>query len=363
MKTICFYVSDYGYGHATRSIALIRNILTWDPDTHIIVKSEGPFDLLSKSLQDSRISVIRNRNDVSVPLHHFTEAVDVEKTRILLTEWQESWSDTITGEVRFCKERGVDLIISDIAPQPFLIADDLSIPSMGISNFSWDTIYQQLVPEMTGLIHNMRSAYSCATLACILPFHLPMNAFRKKVSVSLLSRHITVPRDLIREQLGLNKDETIVFFNPRCPIDRLGLNFYKKISQESIKIIMPSYFASKHPHIIAIPPDETESQNWVAMCDLVVTRCGYSTVSEAVQAKVPLIVWKRPGFIEDDKIVADIHNLGVGRSLDYDQICSLDWICDLLNRSRYKQHYEQINRNYVNSGSKDILSCIQEFIT
>ena len=362
MKTICFYISDYGNGHATRSIALIRKILSRYPDSRIIVKSEGPFDLLSESLQDSRISVIRHRNDISLPHIHATDAVDVDKTRILLLEWEESWPDFIAEEVRFCKEHGVDLIISDIAPQPFLVADVLGIPSIGISNFSWDTIYQHLVPEMAGFINNMRSAYSHAILACILPFHVPMPAFRKTVPVSLLSRDITVPRYLMREQQGLNEDDTVVFFNPRCPVDPLGPDFFKSISQESIRIVVPSAFAARHSQIIALPAHETESQNWIAMCDLVVTRCGYSTVSEAVQAKVPLVVWQRPGFIEDAAIVADIQKLGVGRSHDYQQILSFDWIAELSDLICYKQHYVHIDPNYSNSGAEDILSCLQEFI-
>lgn len=361
MKTICFYVSDYGYGHASRSIALIRKILNSYPNCRIIVKSEGPFELLSKSLQDPRISVIRYRNDITIPLLS-TEAVDVEKTRLLLTEWQESWPDYIAGEVRSFKEQGVDLILSDIAPQPFLVAEELDIPSVGISNFSWDTIYQQIVPEMTGFIDNVQSAYSCATLACVLPFHVPMNAFRKTVPVCLLSRDITVPRYLMREQLGLNEEDTVVFFNPRSPVDQLGPDFFKTLSKASIRLIIPAAFVTRHPQIISLPAHETESQNWIAMCDLVVTRCGYSTVSEAVQAKVPLVVWERQSFIEDTMIVADIQRLGVGRSRDYQQIRSLDWMVDLSELSRYKQHYVHIPQNYSNSGSKDILSCLKEYI-
>lgn len=362
MKTICFYVSDYGYGHASRSIALIRKILFHFPHSRIIVKSEGPFDLLSQSLQDPRISVIRYRNDISVPLLRSTETVDVDTTRILLTEWEESWSNSITGEVRFCKEQGVDLILSDIAPQPFLVADDLGIPSVGISNFSWDTIYKHVVPEMTGFIDQVRSAYSCATLACVLPFNLPMDAFLKTVPVSLLSRDISVPRNLMRERLGLNDDETVVFFNPRCPVEKLGPDFFKTLCQQSIRIVVPSTFASRHSHIITLPIDDTESQNWIAMCDCVVTRCGYSTVSEAVQANVPLVVWERPGFIEDNAIITEIQRLGVGRSYDYQQIRSFDWIAELPELSRYKQHYVSIAPKYINSGSKDILSCLQEFM-
>ena len=273
-------------------------------------------------------------------------------------EWQGSWSDSATEEVRFCKEQDVDLIISDIAPQPFLVADDLDIPSAGISNFSWDTIYQHIIPDMTGFIRTLQLAYSRATLACVLPFHLPMNAFRKTVPVSLQPRDISM-----REHLGLNEEDTLVFFNPRYPVDQLGQDFSGKLSQDSIKIVMPFAFASRYSQIIPLPSQETESQNWIAMCDLVVTRCGYSTISEAVQANVPLVVWERPDFIEDTAIAAEIENLGIGKSYNYQQIRSLDWIPELPELSCYKQHYVQINLNYINSGSEDILSCLQEFLT
>ncbi len=147
MYTICYYVSDYGAGHATRTIALIRAILSSYPSLRIIVKSEGPFTLLSRSLCDPRVSVMRCQNDISVPLIPSTEAIDVDATENLLREWHETWDSYIAREVQFCREEGVSLILSDIAPQPFLVADDVGIPSIAISNFSWDTIYEHLIPE------------------------------------------------------------------------------------------------------------------------------------------------------------------------------------------------------------------------
>ena len=363
MRTICFYVSDYGAGHAARSIALVRAILAADPSVRIIVKSEGPFDLLARSLPDPRVTVIPCRNDISVPLQLGTDAVDTEATRALLEDWHTTWEAFVAREVRFCRDECVSLILSDIVPQPFLVADDAGIPSVAVSNFSWDTIYAHLLSENAPVVTGMRHAYSRASLACILPFHLPMPAFPRRVPVSLLARAITVPRVEMRTRLGIPADARVVFFNPRCPPDQLSQTFLFEVSREpGIRLVMPSPFAAVHPNIIPLPTGETESQNWIGMCDVVVTRCGYSTVSEAVQAQVPLVVWERPGFIEDRAIAATIRRLGVGTAISYPEICSPAWISRLPEFLAYKQHYEQTGRDYTNTGSEEILSHITEFI-
>jgi len=48
MKTISFYISDYGYGHVSRSIALIRDIVNSNKDINIIVKISGQFEFTKK---------------------------------------------------------------------------------------------------------------------------------------------------------------------------------------------------------------------------------------------------------------------------------------------------------------------------
>ena len=66
MKNICFYISDYGYGHASRDIAIIRQILNAFTDVKIFVKSDGPFNFLRQSLPQESVQVIQTRNDVGV---------------------------------------------------------------------------------------------------------------------------------------------------------------------------------------------------------------------------------------------------------------------------------------------------------
>ena len=50
MKKIIFYITDHGKGHATRSIAIIREL---QKDYEVIVRNSNSEDLIKQSLQIS----------------------------------------------------------------------------------------------------------------------------------------------------------------------------------------------------------------------------------------------------------------------------------------------------------------------
>ena len=131
--TFCFYVSDYGNGHAARCIAIIRRIFDEWSGARIYVKAAGPFSFLKDSLASyPGCVVIGMQNDIGVVLRPGQPVVDPAETRVLLTECVASWDAYVSSEERFCREHAVDCIITDIAPQPFLFSNSLGIPGIAI---------------------------------------------------------------------------------------------------------------------------------------------------------------------------------------------------------------------------------------
>ncbi len=98
------------------------------------------------------------------------------------------------------------------------------------------------------------------------------------------------------------------------------------------------------------------------MCDCVVAKCGYSTVSEAVQARVPLLVWKRDGFIEDEAIASRIERLGIGQTVN----SALDGIdrCRDGHESvqAFKENYDTLKGQYSRDGIPAVLRVVGEMI-
>ncbi len=84
---ICFYISNYRYGHASRSIAIIRKLLSEYQDAKIYIKNSGAFDYLRHSLPHENVKVIKSKNDIGVIFRENSVIVDREQTKKMLIDW------------------------------------------------------------------------------------------------------------------------------------------------------------------------------------------------------------------------------------------------------------------------------------
>jgi len=327
VKKICYYISDYGFGHASRSIAVIRKILTQTDDVHVTVKCNSPFAFLKDSLEGTGVECICRQNDVGVILKEGSIEVDCEQTKILFEQWMATWPEYISEEAEYLQRDNIDLVISDIVPQAFIAANIAGLPSIAVSNFTWHLIFANLFgicPETDALL----DAYEKATCAMRLPFHEPMDVFSDICDISLISRDITVSRHEMRESLGIG-EETVVFINIPETEKYITDEFISVVLHENIRVILPTNCWAEIPNSIKIPDYVTESQNWIAMCDLVVSKVGYSIVSEAVRGNVPLLLLRRKGFAEDNWIIEAVEGDGFGRGITMPELKSGKWLEDI----------------------------------
>ena len=363
MTNICFYISDYGYGHASRDIAIIRKIINENKDVKIFVKTDTPFHFVRQSLLQKNVEVIHTKNDIGVAFMENSVIVDREKTKKMLKEWLNSWDEYIQNEKRFCENHNIDLIISDIVPQPFIVADELGIPSIAISNFTWHYIFYNLFGD-TPATRRIKKAYQYAEMALVLPFNEDMDflKFRKKKKISLVSREITVDRHAMRRKCGVSDDELLVYVGVGLSFDSSFMRGMKKIAMPDVKFLVSSNAELPFENVIKIPNNETETQNYIAMCDLVVSKTGYGTVSEAVRAKIPMFLLKREGFKEDELIGNKVEELGIGKFISEKSFLDGDWMNDLNHLDIYTKIFDNLNLNsrLRSDGIPEIVETIKE---
>jgi len=348
---ICFYISDFGYGHATRDIALVRELQEY---AEVVVRTGSPAGFMSGSLPG--VEVLQGQNDPGVVMDGV--AVDAERTLAAVDQWLSSWDDYIASEKAFLRDRRVDLILSDIAPQPFLSAEELGIPSLGISNFTWHLIYDHLFGK-TEMTDRISEAYRAADGGLLLPLHEPMAAFRDRREVGLVARAVTRDRAEIRRLCGLSEEEPLVYLGGGRSLDptvfqRIG------IALSGCTLLASSW--TDLPGTIQIPPDETETQDWIAACDLVISKPGYSTISEAIQAEVPIALFRRKGFVEDDYLIEGVERLGVGREVPIATILDGSWEEDLKDLMDLRKNFNEIDDIFKRGGVKDCSDIIREMV-
>lgn len=357
--TICWYISDYGYGHASRSIAMIRAVMG-ALEVQVLVRTGGPAGFVRQSLPDA--TVCDGRNDIGVVLKDQAAQVDRPRTEEALRSWVGGWEMYIAAEEQFCTEHGVDLIISDIAPQPFLVAESLGIPGVGVSNFSWHSIFASLFPDhpTLGLIEG---AYRAADLGLVLPFDDGMAVFKKRRRIGLIAREITEGRSALRKRYGLDEKDVVVYLGPGKGHPDLSPAAHRRLSDAGVICVVPTGAEAEGRNLIRIPAGETESQNYVGMSDLVVAKCGYSTVSEAVQARIPLFLFQREGFFEDHLFTDQVKISGIGREICGEEYSNGAWIADLDRLDEYRDHFDTLRPPYTTEGTAALLSSISEVVS
>lgn len=361
MTNICFYISDYGYGHASRDIAIIRKILSEYNDAKIYIKTYEPFHFVRQSLPYRNVEVIQTRNDVGVVFKENSVTVDREQTKKMLDEWLASWAEYIQKEKRFCETHKIDLILSDIAPQPFIVADDLGITSIAISNFTWHYIFYNLFGEIPAT-ERIKGAYERAEIALVLPFNEEMNIFKRKREISLVSREITVDRCEMRRRCGISDNEMLVYVGVGRSFEPSFMRSMKPIESTNVKFLTSSNAELPFGNVISIPNNETETQNYIAMCDLVVSKTGYGTVSEAIRARIPVFLLKRNGFKEDELIGTKVEDLGIGQFISEKSFLDSAWINESTHLDMYTKGFNNLNSRFKNNGIPEIFRTVKEVI-
>jgi len=323
MTLVAYYVSDHGYGHASRSIAVIRALLAEDPGVEVVVKSARPLSFLENSLADPQVTFSRRTNDVGLILKPGSFLVDTEATRHAATRWVESWPQWLEEEKRFWEgHRRPSVVVSDIAPQPFLLATAQGVPAMAVSNFTWREIYQELLGE-TLLRAKLDAAYQEATSALVPQMGGPL-PFSATKEVGWVVRPAARSRQEVRRSLGVPDNVPLVYLNFGLAAAGMEKQVLSKGHAPFSLLLAEGTPGPKEA--LYFPLSDTESQDYVAASDLVVSKAGYSTIAEAVAGHVPMLLLRRDRVPEDRCSLERIEGWGFGEGIEETDLRDGLWV-------------------------------------
>ena len=315
--TICYYISDYGYGHATRSIAIIRTLLEKQhhQPIRLIVNCGKALPFLINSLQKEMLPEIsRNHHiefrsifsDTGYVLQHDSIAADIQSLRQQYNLDMSLFEERVTQEQQFLLEVQAQLVISDISPIPFVAAQCAGIESLGISNFTWYTAYQDMLEKSD--LNQLRAAYAQMDHFISLAGCAEPQWGRKcRIDTGFFCRQPDLEEvERIRTELDPTGQRQIIFFGLGRSIQVDHWSDMELWDSEQCVFIVSSNMDIDHPQVVQIPDQYTESQNYVAAADLVITKPGWGTVCEAIELAKPLILLNRSHFYEDRHTIAAV---------------------------------------------------------
>lgn len=355
MKTIAFYVSDFGFGHASRSIAVIRELFNQSGhELKIIICNSFALSFLQESLRGLNVEFRNVHTDVGYVLK--PENMDVSEkslTRKYLDFTQE-WNSRIEEEKDFMQKKNIDFVISDISPLPFMPAKDLGIPSAGVSNFTWYSAYEGLIEE--AYLNIFKNAYSRMdnfyALACSKEIQWSPSAR----DYGFIAREINSEEVFsVRQKLNPNKDKLVIYFGLGMKIDN-RLEDLKLWDSHNCVFIVSNNIEVNLTNVYKIPADYTESQNYLAAADIVITKAGWGTVSEAVLNNKPLLILNRKNMNEDRNTIDYLNEINKVTLFDWTELSALAIDTGVLEK--LKKQSGEINPNDTKRLVTDLLKCL-----
>jgi L-arabinokinase len=312
---VVFYISGHGFGHASRSIELIKAIIDARPDVRIVVKTSAPMWMF-ETLPGESVAVIPFQADTGITQRD-SVTIDERDSLERAVEFHKNFEALADREAEFLRSHGATAVLGDTPPLAHAAAARAGVPSVAVGNFTWDWIYEgyeSFKTDAAAVIDQIRRAYACATLALRLPMHggfEPMAAVT--VDIPFIARRSTrTPADT-RRALGVPDDRPFVL----ASFGAYGLDVeYDEIARtQRLTVLSPR--AQLDGGLLY--PDA------VAAADLVITKPGYGIVSECIAGNTPLLFTSRGHFPEYDVFVAEMPRVLRCRFIPQDDLIAGRW--------------------------------------
>lgn len=308
MSSILYYITGHGYGHAVRSNQVISALQHAASDVRVHVRTTAPEWLFHNP--DRPVSYTNRSLDIGIIQPNSLE-MDLQQTLDDCRELHRRLPTLMQEEIEFIRDQQVDLIVGDIPPACFEIAARANIPSVAVTNFTWDVIYQTYAtrhPGLTGLIEEMAEFYSRATLALTLPYACDMNMFARREAIPWISRVSCLTRRQAREAFGLPPNGIIVLLSfGGLGFGDLPWKQLKEMSEIFFVTTGPSELARDNLRILSAA--QRRYDDLLRAVDAVVTKPGYGIVADVLAHRLPLLYTERGEFAEYPHLVQALSEL------------------------------------------------------
>ena len=326
--TLGCFITSHGFGHASRSLAVLAELQTLLPTIRFEIFTQAPYWFLAENINPECFT----HHDVDVdvglvqkdPFQH-----DLPATLDRLNDFLPFSKTTVDSLVNTLRPRGCRAILCDISALGIVVANAIGVPSVLLENFTWDWMYEEYLDEMPAFsdsIESFRSIYAQADLH--LQTEPVCNPIDGTLSIPPISRRFRVSREKTRSSLDVLPEENLVLLTTGGirgsygMLDRLRerseVRFLLSGSSETLRseanlIHLPHRSGHHHPDL-------------VRAADALVGKAGYGTAAETIAAGIPFAHVLRENFRESPVLGDYLEQHAPGFGLTDSQFSCGSWI-------------------------------------
>ena len=320
---LCYYITGHGFGHAIRSIQVIKSL---PPGLPLIIKTTAPERLFREELPGRAFSFVSAEYDCGC-LQSDSVTVLRRETLTRYAEIAQANAARLPEEVAFLRDHGVRCVASDVPPFPLHAAREAGIPGVAVANFTWQDIYSEYVETDADadLLHQMAGEYAAATVACLTPLNVPTvgDVFPNVERVPLVARRGQPSRAALAEALDIPPGKHLALLY----LGGWGLDIdWPALEQWTDWVFL---LDNPLPHPVA-NVRAFDARRWryadvAASVDAAISKAGYGTLTECIANSVPLIYLPRYGFREHEALVLGMNAWGGGVEISEAAFFAGEW--------------------------------------
>jgi hypothetical protein len=335
LPAVFFYISGHGFGHASRQIAVINALGAMRPGIAIAVRTSAARWLFDRTC---RVPITFLPGDCDTGVTQIDSLrLDAGATIRRAADFYRSLPARVDEETQLLRAHETALVVADAAPLGCAAATAAGVPSVVITNFTWDWIYEAYAEELADapdLVPAIQAAYRGAAAAWRLPMHGGFEPFERIVDLPFIARHAQRPRDEVRDALGLPRDRPLVLASfGGYGVDGLDVGRLDCLQAFGV-VLTPGNEAAIAPEVPAgihhVAKDRLYGsglryEDLVAACDVVATKPGYGIIAECIANETAILYTSRGRFREYEVLVAEMPRYLRCAFIDHDALFTGRW--------------------------------------
>jgi hypothetical protein len=318
---LAFYASSHGFGHMTRCLAIIEELL--ETTDHLIYLASGAyqnsFARVYLARFGNRVTYRDIQTEIGLVNKENTLQVDIPRLEQELTDFMAGWDAAVAEEVAYLQHLPVACVVSDISVIGIQVGERLGVRNIGIANFTWCEQYEYLGLSET-IIGRFREVYAKLDLLIEYDLMLPthdLDVPRKQIG--FLSRKFDPDRiAAIKEQYG---PSIFITCGKSANLDNIQIDNYDGTIFATSGIDIT---ATGKATVVQLPVETFDTHNYLAASDIIIAKAGWGTISEALLSKRNLVLIEREGVLEDTENIEELKRRGVAVSIKESELARID---------------------------------------
>ncbi|MBF0267171.1 MAG: hypothetical protein HQL44_01130 [Alphaproteobacteria bacterium] len=282
------------------TLPILNDIKSKQPDIELILYSNLPKRLL-KSRLDFDFEYLDGIDDFGLVMNSAT-SVDCDATAQAYNLRHLEWRQRQEDEAARLKSIRPDLVIANIPYLTLAAAKHLAVPAIALSSLNWYDLYQAYLggrPEAPGILERILASHAAAPMFLKLTPCLPMTAL---ADVSELVELGPSARIGVKDPAGLRKGLEIPIGHKVGVVAYGGIATRLPIEDwpviEGWTWLIPEGWNQRRADFRSFETSGMAFPDLLASADLIVTKPGYGTYTEAACNGVAVLAQDRPDWPE-----------------------------------------------------------------